>query len=136
MNRLFDEMRYFVNFQVDMRMQNELGRKGEDMAVNWLEKEGYTIRERNYRFGKAEIDIIAQKDGILAVVEVKMRRSGHLRSLADAVNLKKRSRLIKAADHFVIINKLDIEVRFDIILILHSKDKYTLEHLETAFSHY
>ncbi|MEY8019227.1 YraN family protein [Muriicola sp. SD30] len=136
MNPLFDEMRYFVNFQVDMRMQNELGRKGEDMAVNWLEKEGYTIKERNYRFGKAEIDILAQKNGILAVVEVKMRRSGHLRSLADAVNLKKRSRLIKATDHYVITNNLDIEVRFDIILILHSKDKYTLEHLEAAFSHY
>ncbi|MBT8285463.1 MAG: endonuclease [Flavobacteriaceae bacterium] len=119
-----------------MRMQNELGRKGEDMAVNWLEKEGYTIKERNYRFGKAEIDIIAQKVGILAVVEVKMRRFGHLRSLADAVSLKKRSRLIKATDHYVITNNLDVEVRFDIILILHSKDKYTLEHLEAAFSHY
>lgn len=136
MNPLFDEMRYFVNFQVDMRMQNELGRKGEDMAVNWLEKEGYTIKERNYRFGKAEIDIIAQKVGILAVVEVKMRRFGHLRSLADAVSLKKRSRLIKAADHYVKTNNLNVEVRFDIILILHSKDKYTLEHLEAAFSHY
>ncbi|MEZ2413970.1 YraN family protein [Muriicola sp. E247] len=136
MNLLFDEMRYFVNFQVNMRMQNELGRKGEDMAVQSLVKKGYSIRERNYRFGKAEIDILAQKDGILAVVEVKMRRLGHLRSLADAVNLKKRSRLIKAADHYVIKNNLNVEVRFDIILILHSKDKHSLEHLEAAFSHY
>jgi len=119
-----------------MRMQNELGRKGEDMAVKWLEKEGYTIKERNYHFDKAEIDILAQKDGILVVVEVKMRRLGHLRSLADAVNLKKRSRLIKATDHYIIKNNLNVEVRFDIILILHSKDKYTLEHLEAAFSHY
>ncbi|MBT8291142.1 MAG: YraN family protein [Muriicola sp.] len=119
-----------------MRMQNELGRKGEDMAVKRLLEKGYSIRERNYRFSKAEIDIIAQREGILAAVEVKMRRFGHLRSLADTVSLKKRSRLIKATDHYVITNNLDVEVRFDIILILHSKDKYTLEHLEAAFSHY
>ena len=119
-----------------MRMQNELGRKGEDIAVQWFLKEGYTVKERNFRFRKAEIDILALKDGILAVVEVKLRRVGHLQPLRASVNSKKRARIIQAAEHYVMKNDLDVEVRFDVILVLHKDNNYTLKHLEAAFSPY
>ncbi|NER09670.1 putative endonuclease [Muriicola jejuensis] len=119
-----------------MRLQNVLGRKGEDLAAGWLTERGYIILRRNYRFGKAEIDLLAQKGDILAVVEVKMRRAGHLQPLDLSIGQKKRNLLIQAADHYVLENLLDVDVRFDIIYILHFQDRYTLEHLQAAFSPY
>ena len=56
-----------------MAEHNELGKKGEKLAIDFLLKNGYKILETNYRFLKAEVDIIAQKDEVLAVVEVKTR---------------------------------------------------------------
>ena len=136
MHPFFDELRYFVNFQGYMRLQNELGKKGEDMAATWLNENGYRIRERNYRFGKAEIDILAAKGQILAVVEVKVRRVGHLQPMHLAVDRRQRERIIKAADHYVLKQGLDVEVRFDIVHIVHHQGRYTLEYLEGAFSPY
>ncbi|WP_372975151.1 YraN family protein [Muriicola sp.] len=119
-----------------MRLQNALGRKGEEMAARWLEMKGYTILERNYRRGKAEIDLIGRKGNTLAVVEVKMRRAGHLQPLQVSIGYKKRSLLMQAADHYVLHNTLDVEVRFDIIYILYHDNRHSLEHLEGAFSPY
>ena len=62
-----------------MAQHNELGKKGEQLAVDFLIDRNYTIVERNYRFDKAEVDIIVQKDGILAIVEVKARSSKELK---------------------------------------------------------
>ena len=56
-----------------MAQHNELGKKGEQLAVDYLLKNGYNIMERNYRFDKAEVDLIAQKDTVLAIIEVKTR---------------------------------------------------------------
>ena len=58
-----------------MAHHNELGKKGEDMAVAYLMRHGYQILARNFRFEKAEVDILAQKDNILAAIEVKTRAS-------------------------------------------------------------
>ena len=58
-----------------MAQHNELGKKGEQLAVDFLVENSYDIMERNYRFDKAEVDIIAQKGDILAIVEVKTRSS-------------------------------------------------------------
>ncbi len=119
-----------------MGLQNALGRKGEEMAAEWLKSRGYRILKRNYRFGKAEIDLLVRKGGALVAVEVKMRRAGHLQSLEAVIGRKKRDLLIQAADHYVRENDLDVDVRFDIIYILHYEDRYTLEHLAAAFSPY
>lgn len=119
-----------------MREQNALGKKGEDIAATWLNENGYSIRERNYRYGKAEIDILAVKGDILAVVEVKMRRVGQLQPMHLAVDRRQRERIIKAADHYVVKRELRVEVRFDIIHIVHHQDNYSLEHLKGAFSPY
>ncbi len=72
-----------------MAEHNELGKKGEELAVNHLEENGYEILERNWVFQKAEIDIIAQKDEVLAIVEVKTRSSLDFGSPQDFVKPKK-----------------------------------------------
>ena len=74
-----------------MAQHNQLGKKGEELAVNHLLKKGYNILERNYRFDKAEVDIIAQKKDILAVVEVKTRTSADFGNPESFVSKKKDS---------------------------------------------
>lgn len=119
-----------------MAEHNELGKLGEEMAVEFLQKEGYTILQTNYTFQKAEIDILARKAGVLAVVEVKTRSSLDFGLPQDFVKPKKIQLLVKAVDAFVTQNDLDLEVRFDIIAI-HKNDKsFVIEHLTDAFYHF
>ncbi len=101
-----------------MAIHNELGKKGEELATKFLQKNNYLILERNWRFKKAEVDIIAQKDTTLAIVEVKTRSSDYFGNPQDFVNQKKIKLLVEAINEYVISKDLDVEVRFDIISIL------------------
>ncbi|MDX1363627.1 YraN family protein [Arenibacter latericius] len=119
-----------------MGKHNEFGKQGEKLAEAYLIKNGYRIVHKNYRYLKAEIDIIAQKDGILAVVEVKSRSSEYWQDIADTVTEKKIKLIVKAADQYVVSRDLDIEVRFDIIAILKEGTKFKIDHWENAFYHF
>ncbi len=119
-----------------MGKHNEFGKEGEQIAVDFLIKNGYKIKYRNFRYLKAEIDIIAQKGDVLAVVEVRSRSSDFLENIAETITPKKIKLMVTAADHYVIEGNLDVEVRFDIITILKNKSKFELEHLENAFYHF
>ncbi len=119
-----------------MSKHYELGKKGEQLAVDLLIKKGYTIVERNWRFQKAEVDVIAQKEGILAVVEVKTRSTKAFGNPQDFVNQKKIKLLVLAIDKYIQQHDLDVEVRFDIIAITKQDEKFELEHLEDAFLHF
>ena len=119
-----------------MAEHNELGKLGEELAVEFLRKDGYEILETNWTFQKAEIDIIAQKENTLAVVEVKTRSSLEFGLPQDFVKPKKIQLLVKAINEYVVFKDLDIEVRFDIIAV-HKEDKsYAIEHLKDAFYHF
>ena len=119
-----------------MAEHNELGKFGEELAVDFLEKNGYEILETNWVFDKAEIDIIAQKNGILAVVEVKTRSSIDFGLPQDFVKPKKIQLLVKAVNEYVIQNDLDVEVRFDIVAIHKEKPDFVIEHIEEAFYYF
>ena len=119
-----------------MAKHNELGKKGEQLAVNYLQEHNYTIVERNYRFDKAEVDIIAKKKDILAIIEVKTRSTIEFGNPQDFVKPKQIQRLVKAVDEYVTTNDLDVEVRFDIIAIIKEKSNYNIEHLKDAFYHF
>lgn len=119
-----------------MGQHNEFGKLGEQLAVNFLQEKGYQILERNYRYLKAEIDIIAQVNNLLVIVEVKSRSSNYLQEIIEAVNEKKKRLLVQAADYYVTSLDLDVEVQFDIVTILKNQNKYVLEHLENAFYHF
>ncbi len=117
-----------------MAKHNELGKEGELQAIHFLRKKGYEILEKNYRYLKAEVDIIARKKEILVAVEVKTRSSNYFGDPQDFVNHKKIQLLLAAIDYYVTKRDLDVEVRFDIIAILKKKDTtYEIEHLEDAF---
>ncbi|MGB3607766.1 YraN family protein [Psychroserpens sp.] len=119
-----------------MANHNELGKKGELLAVDFLLKEGYSIIALNYLYQKAEVDIIAQKEDILAVVEVKTRTSADFGDPQQFLKPKQMQRIFKAVDFFVNDNEMNVEVRFDIIAIVMNKKGTSLEHLENAFYHF
>lgn len=119
-----------------MAKHNEFGKKGEQLAVDYLTENGYNVVHRNYRYLKAEIDIIARKGDILAIVEVKSRSSDYMQPIADTVTEKKIKLLVLATDHYIISKDLDVEARFDIITIHKSGTKFSIEHLENAFYHF
>ncbi|HMI06182.1 MAG TPA: YraN family protein [Flavobacterium sp.] len=119
-----------------MAEHNELGKLGEELAVKFLRKDGYEILETNWVFQKAEIDIIAQKDNVLAVVEVKTRSSIDFGLPQDFVKPKKIQLLVKAVNEFVIQNDLDVEVRFDIISIHKKGNQFIIDHLTDAFFYF
>ena|SRR5690606_34005378 len=119
-----------------MAQHNKLGNEGEEQAVNFLVKKGYTILERNYRFDKAEVDIIAIIKDTLAVVEVKTRSTADFGNPQDFVKPKQIKNLVKAVNEYVNINEMDVEVRFDIIAIVKSKKGVEIEHIVDAFYHF
>ena len=119
-----------------MAQHNELGKLGEELAENYLIKNGYTILETNWVFQKAEIDIIAQKETILAIVEVKTRSTLDFGLPQDFVKDKKVQLLVKAVNEFVISRDLDVEIRFDIIAINKEKNGFNIEHIEDAFFYF
>lgn len=115
---------------------NNLGGQGENLAVEYLRQEGYEILERNYRYLKAELDIVARKGDFLVVVEVKTRTGEFLSPLADTISKKKISLLVSAAHQYVTTKNLDCEVRFDILAIRLQKGIPQIEHLKDAFYHF
>lgn len=119
-----------------MAAHNELGKLGEDLAVEYLQKNGYEILETNWTFQKAEIDIIAKKEEILAIIEVKTRSSLEFGLPQDFVKPKKIQLLVKAVDGYVNAENLDIDVRFDIIAIHKENNSFVIEHLIDAFYHF
>lgn len=116
-----------------MGKHNEFGKQGEQLAVAFLEEDGYQISARNYRFGKAEIDIIARHGETLAIIEVKSRNMGFLEDITTTINPKKQRLLIQAADQYVQEMDLDVEVRFDVITVIKKGANFEIDHLKNAF---
>lgn len=100
-----------------MAVHNQLGRHGEELAERFLVEKGYFILHRNWRFSHYEIDLIAQKNGLLHFVEVKLRSSAKFGQPEEQVNKKKFSDLCKAADAYLFRNPQHKHIQFDILSI-------------------
>ena len=119
-----------------MAQHNELGKKGEDLAVEFLVGKGFEILERNWHFKKAEIDIIAQKEDLLVMAEVKTRSTDFFGDPQEFIKPGQKRLLIKAIDEYVCSRKLNVDVRFDFIGIILNDKENRIEHLEDAFFHF
>ena len=111
----------------------ELGKKGEEIAVDFLSKKGFRILHRNWRYKKLELDIVAKTDEYLVIVEVKTRSNDYFELPQDAVTIKKQKFLFDAAEAYIELFDIDMEIRFDIISILIIDNKTDIEHIEDAF---
>ena len=119
-----------------MAEHNDLGKLGEELAVDFLKTNGYDILDTNWIFDKAEIDILAKNDTILAVVEVKTRSSLEFGLPQEFVKPKKIQLLVKAVNEYITQNDLEVEVRFDIISIYKDNGTFQIEHIEEAFYYF
>lgn len=117
----------------DLYQQKNLGKLGEDIAVNFLQEKGYSILHRNWHYGHKEIDIIAMDNQMLVIVEVKARASSFWEEPKEAVRRRKQKRIIDAADAFVQNYNNNVEVRFDVVSIIINEKKPIIEHIEDAF---
>jgi len=117
-----------------MANHNDFGKKAEDLAIEHLQKNGYKILTRNFRFQKAEIDIIAEKDNLIIITEVKARSTDVFMLPQEAVTKNKIRLIVFAANHYLEEFDKDNEVRFDIISVLpDEKGKLIIEHITNAF---
>ena len=116
-----------------MADHNELGKKGEELAQNYLRKKDYQIVKTNWRFGKNEIDIIAIDDKTLIIAEVKTRRNRFFGEPEVFVTKTKQRFLIKAANAYIMQNNIDLETRFDIVAIVINQDMTEIHHIKNAF---
>lgn len=118
-----------------MASHNELGKHGENLAVDFLIAKGHTILLRNYRYEKSEVDIISLINGTLVFVEVKTRSSESFGYPEESVSVKKQAKLKQAMEQYTMDNNITSEPRFDIISIIISKGKVDIHHIEDAFYH-
>ena len=116
-----------------MAEHNELGRKGEELARTYLIRNGYIIRECNWHFGNKEIDIIAEKDSMIVIVEVKTRSSDFEAEAQDTVTKEKQRFLINATHFYLNQKNIEKETRFDVITIIMSSSKCDIKHMIDAF---
>ena len=103
-----------------MAEHNELGKWGEDEATLYLENEGYVVIDRDWKAGKRDLDILAvSPDGkTLVVVEVKTRSGEEYQQPEEAVDAKKMRNLAIAANTYVKEQKVEKELRFDIVTVV------------------
>jgi putative endonuclease len=116
-------------------MKNTLmGKFGEEIAVSFLKCNGYRILERNWRFKRAEIDIIALTGSMLVFVEVKYRSCDFFGAPEEWIQMSKESLIADAASHFMQLQNWSGECRFDIISILRdSFNTCDIQHYTDAF---
>ncbi|TDS56602.1 YraN family protein [Myroides indicus] len=115
----------------------DLGKRGEQLAVEYLKEKGYFILKRNWRYEKAEIDIIAMDENTLVFVEVKTRSTLDFGLPQEFITRKKINLMILAANAYTEQYKRTEEIRFDVLGIHQKGDAIEVfEHLENAFYHF
>lgn len=112
---------------------NILGKKGEQLAAQFLESLGYQIIALNWHEKKFEIDIIAQLENELIFVEVKTRNTDYFGNPAEAVTPTKQKHLVEGANFYIEKNEIDLESRFDVIAVILNNNQQKIEHFKEAF---
>lgn len=117
-----------------MESNTEKGNFGELLAQKHLRGKGYDILETNWRAGRNEIDIIARSVDSICFVEVKLRENNWAGAPFSFVGKQKQRSIIRAADRYLrSVDTGNLNVRFDIVSIVHNSKYTEIEHLEDAF---
>ena len=117
-----------------MADHNEFGKLAEELAEQFLVQKNYKILAKNFRYQKAEIDIIAEFENQIIIVEVKARKTDAFKLPQEAINKRKIKLIVSAANYFLEENNIDKETRFDAISVLPDESgKLEITHLENAF---
>jgi putative endonuclease len=111
-----------------------VGKIGENLAVSYLEDKGYNIIERNYRFGRGEIDIIVEKNQMLIFIEVKTKKHGDFGDPIYWTTRSKQKQIGRIARGYLYERNItDRDCRFDVITVTWEKGAWKIRHIENAF---
>lgn len=111
--------------------KRSFGKKNEDLAVDFLQRKGYTILQRNFYTRYGEIDIVALRDDTVVFVEVRSLSKTDFGLPQESLNKTKIKKIIKTAEYFLYKNNLtDKNIRFDVIAIFQE----SITHIENAFN--
>lgn len=113
--------------------KQQLGKEGEEIATAHLISKGYKILARNYRSGRAEIDIIASIEDWIVIVEVKTRETDKYGNPEESIGTGKVNMLAQGAEDFLLDRDLHNNVRYDVISIIKNQYKTEVHHLADAF---
>jgi putative endonuclease len=116
-----------------MRSGHALGKAGEDFAAAYLLAQGYRILERNYRFGRIEVDIIARDGQFIVFVEVKARSSIRYGYPEAAIDRKKVNRIARVAAHYMYEKGIEAFMRFDVVALERKGTEWICAHTPDAF---
>ena len=123
-----------------MAEHNELGNLGEERAQAYLREKGYVIRHTNWHnstpsgaVGKLELDIVAEKEGLLIMVEVKTRSTETFEHPSDAITKRKIRNIINATHEYIFQFDWQGETRFDVMSVIPHGQDFLIEHIEDAF---
>ena len=117
-----------------MAQHNQLGKVGEHEAVEFLIKQGFTIRETNWRMDKREIDIIAQEPCmVLHIVEVKTRSTDEYFDPMRSITRAKKQHMVNSANAYINYCQLQCEVQYDVIILIGSPGNFKLEYYPDLF---
>jgi putative endonuclease len=117
-----------------MTRSQRFGRRAEDLMAAHLQSRGWRILDRNWRFHHKEIDIVAERDDVVAFVEVKARRAGGWGHPLDAITAAKQHELNVAARGWIAARgRRGERYRFDAAVVVRDGDRVTLEHFEDAW---
>jgi putative endonuclease len=116
-----------------MSDKTEIGRRGENLAAKFLEEKGFTVAARNFRYGKAEIDLIVQRDEWLLFIEVKTRTSLTYGQPEEFLTDRQVNRIFDAAEEYIYQIDWQGHIRFDVVSIKLGKE-IEIEHFEDAIN--
>lgn len=117
-----------------MAQHNELGKKGEEWAKKFLDEKGYEIIHTNWRWKHKEIDLIARDSDDLVFCEVKTRRTDYFETPSETISQQKQQFLIEAADFFITENDINLNARFDVLVIYTNRKPPKMVHIKEAFT--
>ena len=125
-----------IKTKISMKMdRHETGRQGETWAAAYLQAEGFVILHRNWRCPPWELDLVASRNGVLHIVEVKSRRQGALTSPEEAMTPAKCRALYRAACRYVAMFHLDMDTQFDLIAVeFDDRGSHTLRYIPQVFT--
>lgn len=116
-----------------MAEHNDKGREAEDLSAEYLISKGFHILHRNWRYFHKEIDIVAEKDGQLVIIEVKSRFGIGRVTADELLTCGKQRFIVDAAEAYINKFHIEMETRFDLIVITFSGEGTSVEHIEEAF---
>jgi putative endonuclease len=111
----------------------DAGQAAEDAALAYLQAQGLSLAERNYRCRAGEIDLVMRDGGTLVFVEVRYRAGDRFGGALASVGPRKQARLVAAAAHYLVARRVDRPVRFDVAAVAPAQGKLAIQWIKNAF---